>query len=133
MYIPPACNARDPSSIPGSGASPGEGIGYLLQYSWASLVAQTKEFTWNAGDLGSIPTLGRCPVGWHGNLLQCSCLENPQGQRSLVSCSPWGSEESDAAERLSTAQHGMCMYHTVCCQLHLWKTCGLISVFHNWK
>ena len=26
--------------IPGSGRSPGEGIGYLLQYSWVSLVAQ---------------------------------------------------------------------------------------------
>ena len=26
--------------IPGSGRSPGEGIGYPLQYSWASLVAQ---------------------------------------------------------------------------------------------
>ena len=33
-------NARDPSSIPGSGRSPGEGIGYPLQCSWASLVAQ---------------------------------------------------------------------------------------------
>ena len=27
------CNAGDPSSIPGSGRSPGEGIGYPLQYS----------------------------------------------------------------------------------------------------
>ena len=35
-----ACNAEDPGSIPGSGRSPGEGIGYPLQYSWASLVAQ---------------------------------------------------------------------------------------------
>ena len=35
-----ACNARDPGSIPGSGSSPGEGTGYPLQYSWASLVAQ---------------------------------------------------------------------------------------------
>ena len=35
-----ACNAGDPSSIPGSGRSPGERIGYPLQYSWASLVAQ---------------------------------------------------------------------------------------------
>ena len=34
-----ACNAGDPGSIPGSGRS-GEGIGYPLQYSWASLVAQ---------------------------------------------------------------------------------------------
>ena len=35
-----ACNARDPSLIPGLGRSAGEGIGYRLQYSWASLVAQ---------------------------------------------------------------------------------------------
>ena len=34
------CNAGDPSSIPGLGRYPGEGIGYPLQYSWASLVAQ---------------------------------------------------------------------------------------------
>ena len=35
-----ASNAGDPGSIPGSGRSPGEGKGYPLQYSWASLVAQ---------------------------------------------------------------------------------------------
>ena len=35
-----ACNAGDPGSIPGSGRSAGEGIGYPLQSSWASLVAQ---------------------------------------------------------------------------------------------
>ena len=35
-----ACNAGDPGSISGSGRSTGEGIGYPLQYSWASLVAQ---------------------------------------------------------------------------------------------
>ena len=34
------CSAGDPSVIPGSGRSTGEGIGYPLQYSWASLVAQ---------------------------------------------------------------------------------------------
>ena len=34
-----ACNAGDPSSLPGSGKFAGEGIGYPLQYSWASLVA----------------------------------------------------------------------------------------------
>ena len=34
------CNAGDPGSVPGSGRSAGEGIGYPLQYSWASLVAQ---------------------------------------------------------------------------------------------
>ena len=35
------CNAGDPSSIPGLERSAGEAIGYSLQYSWASLVAQT--------------------------------------------------------------------------------------------
>ena len=34
------CSAGDPSSIPGSGRSAGEGKGYPLQYSWASLEAQ---------------------------------------------------------------------------------------------
>ena len=33
------CNAGDPDSLPGSGRSTEEGIGYPLQYSWASLVA----------------------------------------------------------------------------------------------
>ena len=35
-----ACNAEDSTSIPGSGRSPGEGLGYPLQYNQASLVAQ---------------------------------------------------------------------------------------------
>ena len=36
----PACDAGDPGSTPGSRRSTGEGIGYPLHYSWASLVAQ---------------------------------------------------------------------------------------------
>ena len=35
-----ACNTGDPSLNPGLGRSPGEGLGYPFQYSWASLVAQ---------------------------------------------------------------------------------------------
>ena len=35
-----ACNAGDLGSIPGLGKSPRRGHGNLLQYSWASLVAQ---------------------------------------------------------------------------------------------
>ena len=35
-----ACNAGNPGSIPESGRSTGEGIGYPPQYSWTSLVAQ---------------------------------------------------------------------------------------------
>ena len=70
-----ACNAGDPSSIPGSGRSPGEGIEYPLQYSWASLVAQLVKNplvmweTW-VQSLGWEDPLGRerlpTPVFWPG-------------------------------------------------------------------
>ena len=72
-----SCNAGHPGSIPGLGRTPGEGIGYPLQYSWVSLVAQTlKNPPAAVGDLGSIPGFGRSPAGGHGNLLQYSCPEN---------------------------------------------------------
>ena len=52
-------------------------MGYPLQYSWASLVAQmVKESSCNAGDLGSIPELGRSPGEENGYPLQYSGLEN---------------------------------------------------------
>ena len=55
-----ACKARDPGSIPGSGRLAGEGIGYPLQYSWASLLAQlVKNLPAMQGDLGSVPGLGK--------------------------------------------------------------------------
>ena len=38
-----ACNAEDPGLIPRSGRSGGEGLGYPLQYSWASVVIQMVE------------------------------------------------------------------------------------------
>ena len=81
------CNVGDPSSIPGSERSFGEGIGYPLQYSWASLVAQMVK---NPPGMWEIPGLGRFPGGGHGNPLQCSCLENAHGQRSLAGSSLWG-------------------------------------------
>ena len=81
-----ARNAGDPNSIPGSGRSPGEGIGYPLQYSWASLVAQlVRNPACNAGDLGFIPGLGRSPGEGKGYPLQYSGLENS------MDCSPPGS------------------------------------------
>ena len=57
-----------------------------------------KEFTCKAGDLGSIPGLGRSLGGGHGDPLQYSWLENPHGQRSLVGYSPWGCKESNRTE-----------------------------------
>ena len=90
------CNAGDPGLIPGLGRSPGEGTGYPLQYSWASLVGSAgKESVCNARDLGSIPGLGRSPGERNGNPLQYPCLRNPHGWRSLVGYNPWGHKESD--------------------------------------
>ena len=61
--------------------------------------SDSKESTYNAGDLDSIPGLGRAPGGGHDNPLQYSSLENPHGQGSLVgSCC----KELDMAEQLST-------------------------------
>ena len=62
-----------------------------------------KQSACSAENLGSIPGLGRSPGGEHGNPLQYSCLENPQGQRSLVDYSLWGRRESDPTEQM-TAQ-----------------------------
>ena len=64
-----------------------------------------KESACNVRDLGSIPGLGRSSGGGRGNPFQCSCLENPHGQRSLVGYSPRGRKESDTTERLSTTAH----------------------------
>ena len=67
-----SCNAGEPGSIPGSGRSVAEGIGYPLQYSWASLVAElvknppAMRETW----------VGRSPGEGKGYLLQYSGLEN---------------------------------------------------------
>ena len=63
-----------------------------------------KDSACNVGDLGSNPRLGRSPGRGQGNQVQCSCLENPHGQRSLEGYSPWGCREVDMTERLNTAQ-----------------------------
>ena len=61
-----AYDARDPSSVPGLGRSPGEGIGYPLQYSWSSLVAQlvknlpTMQETWVRSLAWEDPLENRC-------------------------------------------------------------------------
>ena len=55
----------------------------------------------NAGDIrdvGSISGSGKYPEEGNGTQLQYSCLENPGGQRSLVSYSSWGCKESDTTE-----------------------------------
>ena len=62
--------------IPRSGRSAGEGIGYPLQYSWASLVAQLVKNLPAMEDLGSIPGLGKSPGEGKGYPLQYFGLEN---------------------------------------------------------
>ena len=57
-----ACNAGDPGSIPGSGRSPGEGIGYPLQYFGASLVAQLVK------NLPAMWETSVQPLGWEDSL-----------------------------------------------------------------
>ena len=70
----------------------------------------------NAGDtrdMGSIPGSGRCPGGGNGNPLQCSCLENPQGQRSLVGYGPWGRKRvghDSATEDTSKTELACCVH-----------------------
>ena len=59
-----------------------------------------KESTSNAGDLGSVPGLGRSPERGHGNPLQFSCLENPM-DRGPLQATVHGVAKSTA---LSTAQ-----------------------------
>ena len=85
------CKAGDPGLIPGLGRSPGEGIGYPLQYSWASLVAQmvrnppAMQETW-------VRSLGwEDPLG-EGMATHCSVLawripwtEEPGGLQSMES------------------------------------------------
>ena len=72
-----SCTAGDSSLIPGSGRSTGEEIGYPLQYSWPSLVAQlVKNMATMQETMGLIPGLGRSPGKRNGYPLQYSGLEN---------------------------------------------------------
>ena len=62
------------------------------------MAQMVKNLPVNAGDLGSIPSLGRFPGGGHNNPLQYFCLENPHGQRNLAGYSPRGHKELDTTE-----------------------------------
>ena len=65
---------------------------YIYRLPWW---LSSKEYTCNTGDAGdvaSVPELGRSPGGGIGILLQFSCLENLTGNE------PWGRKESDTTE-----------------------------------
>ena len=87
------CNAGDPVRTPESGTSSGEGVGYPLQYSWASLVAQTVKNPpamreiWVRSLVGKIPWRRErlpTPVFWPGEF------------HGLYS--PWGHKESGTTD-----------------------------------
>ena len=85
------CNAGDPGSIPGSGRSSGEGIGYPPQYSWTSLVAQLVK---------NLPAMRKTWVrslGWEDPLEK----EKATHPSILVWRIPRSHKESDTTEQLS--------------------------------
>ena len=109
-----ACNAGDPCSIPGSGRSPGEGIGYPLQYSFTSFGAQLVMNTpavWETWVLS---------LGWEDP------LEKGKATPSSILAwripySPWGRKESDTTERLKKK-------HTNPLSIHLLKDIQVVSM-----
>ena len=67
-----SCNTGDPGLIPGSGSSPGEGIGYPVQCSWVSLVAQLVK---------SLPTVQET---WVQSVAWEDSLEKEKATRSSI-------------------------------------------------
>ena len=87
-----ACNAGDPDSIPGWGRSAGEGIGYPLQYSWASLVAQLKK------NLSAVQETWVRSLGWEDILEKGKATHSSILAWRILWTSPWGHKESDMPE-----------------------------------
>ena len=91
-----ACNAGDPSSIPGLGRSPREGIGYPFQYSWASLVVQ----------------LVKNPPAMQETQVQSLGVEDPLEKGMATQCSslaweiPW-TERSSRLQSMGSQRFGL--------------------------
>ena len=102
------CNVGDMGSIPGSGRSLEKGMASFGAFQMALVIKNLPANARDVRDVGSIPGLGRSPGGGHGNPLQYSCLENPQGQSSLAGYSQWGRKVSDTTERISTQHSKLC-------------------------
>ena len=66
--------------------------------------SDSKESACNAGELSSIPGLGRFPGEGHGNDTPVFLPGEFHGQKSLADYSPWVHKESDTTERVSTQQ-----------------------------
>ena len=87
------CNAGDPGLIPGSGGSAGEGIGYPLQDSWASLVAQLVK------NLPAVCKTWVQSLGWEDPLKKGKATHSSiLAWRIHGLYSPWGRKESDTTD-----------------------------------
>ena len=106
-----ACNAGDPSSIPESGRSTRERLGYPLQYSWASLVAQLVKNppamweTWVRSWIAKIP--------WRRERLLTLVFWSGEFHGLY---SPWDHKESNTTEHLSLLSNA---FHSILCPLSL--------------
>ena len=82
--------------VPGSGRSAGEGIGYSLQYSWASLVVQLVK------NLAAIRETWAPPLGWEDPLEKGKATHSSILARRFHGLySPRCRKESDLTEQLS--------------------------------
>ena len=82
--------------IPGSGRSTGEGIGYPLQYSWASLVTRLVK------NLPAMRETWVRSLGWEDPLEKGKATHSSiLAWRIPWTYSPWGRKELDTTERLA--------------------------------
>ena len=93
---------KNPPAIPGLGRPTGEGVGYLLQYAWASLVAQLVK---------NPPAIQET---WVQFLVWEDFLEKGKATHSSIlawriprTVESWGSKESDTTERLSLSKYNL--------------------------
>ena len=91
-HLPPAMQ-ESPVQFLGQEDSLGRNILPIPVFSGLPGGSDGEESTCNAGNLGSIPGLGRFPGGGNGNPLQFYYLENPHRHRSLAGYSPCGRKE----------------------------------------
>ena len=99
FYTESACHSGDPGLIPGSARFPGKGIGYPLQCSWASPVAQLVK------NLPAMWDTWVRSLGWEDPLekgLATTPVFWPGEFHGLYS--PWGGKESDMTEQLSLSK-----------------------------
>ena len=116
-----AFNAGDPSSIPGSGRSTGEGIGYPLQYFWAPLWLSWQRISLQCGRPGFEPWVDNIP--WGRERLP-TLVFWPGEFHGLYS--PWGHKGLDTTELLSLSLSSLLRYFFPGI---LRKKCGFLLTF----